>query len=226
MEWRWYYRRGTYLAAREPACRSKEEEGGLGILNMENQNTTLLLKFLDKFYNNADIPWVQLTWTKLYSNTCTPLMLEVNLALFWWKDVLNCLENSVARLLTTPTHVLRWILENSYPRLFSFARNKNCSLKFFIDHEINNVLCLPLTTQASTQLGELQDMIIGKNWNHNVSDSWTYSRGSAQFCSKQAYSILQGSVEASPLFSWVWKSGNLGMEAQVLLLAAHQGSDI
>jgi len=41
----------------EPTCRSKAE-GALGIINMESQNKALLLKFLDKFYNHADIPWV------------------------------------------------------------------------------------------------------------------------------------------------------------------------
>jgi hypothetical protein len=48
-------RRGTCLAAWEPMCRSKNE-GGLGIINIQNQNTTLLMKFLDKFYNHADVP--------------------------------------------------------------------------------------------------------------------------------------------------------------------------
>jgi hypothetical protein len=34
---------------------------GLGIINMKIQNNALLLKFLKKFYNNADIPLVKLT---------------------------------------------------------------------------------------------------------------------------------------------------------------------
>jgi hypothetical protein len=68
-------RRGTCLAAWDPACRTKEE-GGLGIINMKNQNIAFLMKFLDKFYNHADIPWVKLTWMKLYSNDNTPHMLE------------------------------------------------------------------------------------------------------------------------------------------------------
>ena len=64
-------KRGTCLAAWEPSCRPKDE-GGLGIIDMKNQNTTLLMKFLDKFYNHADIPWVKLTWSKLYQNTNIP----------------------------------------------------------------------------------------------------------------------------------------------------------
>jgi hypothetical protein len=55
-------RKGTCLVAWKAMCRTKEE-GGLNIVNLENQNSTLLLKFLDKFYNHAVTPWVQLTWS-------------------------------------------------------------------------------------------------------------------------------------------------------------------
>lgn len=54
-------KRGTCLAACDLACRPKEERGP-GIINMKNQNIAFLMKFLDKFYNHADIPWVKLTW--------------------------------------------------------------------------------------------------------------------------------------------------------------------
>jgi hypothetical protein len=33
-----------------------KRKGGLGIVNLRNQNMALLLKFLDKFYNKRDIP--------------------------------------------------------------------------------------------------------------------------------------------------------------------------
>ena len=62
--------KGTCLAAWESACRPKNE-GGLGIIDLKTQNSTLL-KFLDKFYNHADIPWANLTWTKLYRNNHIP----------------------------------------------------------------------------------------------------------------------------------------------------------
>jgi hypothetical protein len=34
--------------------------GGLGIVDFQKQNAALLIKFLDKFYNKGDVPWVQL----------------------------------------------------------------------------------------------------------------------------------------------------------------------
>lgn len=60
-------RKGTCLVAWETACKPKEE-GGLGIIDIKSQNSALLMKFLDKFYNKSVIPWVDLTWTKLYAN--------------------------------------------------------------------------------------------------------------------------------------------------------------
>jgi hypothetical protein len=45
-----------------------KENGGLGALNLNTQNVSLLLKHLHKFYNNLDVPWVQLIWNSYYQN--------------------------------------------------------------------------------------------------------------------------------------------------------------
>lgn len=36
------------------------------------QNEALLLKYLDKFYKRADLPWVHLVWVKHYRNGRLP----------------------------------------------------------------------------------------------------------------------------------------------------------
>jgi len=64
-------RRGSCLVAWEFAYKPKDQ-GGLGIIDIQSQNEALLMKFLDKFYNNHDIPWVKLTWSAFYSNNQTP----------------------------------------------------------------------------------------------------------------------------------------------------------
>jgi hypothetical protein len=83
---RYINRKSGCLAAWDIACRTKEEEG-LDVINMKNLNTTLLLKFLDKFYNQADIPWVKFTWVKLYNNNDTPAHVRRPIGSFWWKDI-------------------------------------------------------------------------------------------------------------------------------------------
>jgi hypothetical protein len=44
------------LAAWDLVCLPKKN-GGLGVVNFQKQNMALLIKFLDKFYNNMDLPW-------------------------------------------------------------------------------------------------------------------------------------------------------------------------
>jgi hypothetical protein len=53
-------KKGKCLAAWETTCRTKKE-GGLGIIDIKKQNKALLMRFLHKFYNRDDIPWVKLT---------------------------------------------------------------------------------------------------------------------------------------------------------------------
>jgi hypothetical protein len=47
------------------------------------------MKFLDKFYNHADVPWVNLTWTKLYHNSNIPPHARSPCGSFWWKDIIK-----------------------------------------------------------------------------------------------------------------------------------------
>lgn len=52
-------------AAWQMCCKTKEE-GGLGIIDIGEQNKALLLKNLDKFFNSKEVPWVQMVWEKYY----------------------------------------------------------------------------------------------------------------------------------------------------------------
>jgi hypothetical protein len=47
--------------------------GGLGVLNVKIHNTTLLLKFIHKFYDREDIPWLNLIWATHYSGARSPM---------------------------------------------------------------------------------------------------------------------------------------------------------
>jgi hypothetical protein len=44
------------------------------------------MKCLHKFYNRADIPWVNIIWANHYSNS---LPLGKSVGSFWWKDILK-----------------------------------------------------------------------------------------------------------------------------------------
>jgi len=60
----------------------------LGVINLRSQNTTLLLKHLDKFYNKRDIPWVKLIWSTYYADGTIPHAAG-EVGSFWWKDLLK-----------------------------------------------------------------------------------------------------------------------------------------
>lgn len=47
----------------------------------------LILKFLHKFYNRMDVPWVSLLWDNYYTDKI-PHAVEP-LGSFWWHDILK-----------------------------------------------------------------------------------------------------------------------------------------
>ena len=69
------------LAAWEMVCKPKKH-GGLGVINIKLQNEALLMKFLHKFYNKMDIPWVQLLWDAYYTGKIPHVVPPVGS--FWW----------------------------------------------------------------------------------------------------------------------------------------------
>lgn len=73
------------------ACRPKAQ-GALGIINLRAHNNPLLLKFLHKFYNHRDLPWVHLTWQELYRRQIPPHLCKPK-GSFWWKDIIRMADN-------------------------------------------------------------------------------------------------------------------------------------
>ena len=65
-------------------------KGGLGILNLGLQNDALLLKYLNKFYNKADVPWVHLVWDSYYFQIIPH---DTTLCgSFWWRDICKLMD--------------------------------------------------------------------------------------------------------------------------------------
>jgi hypothetical protein len=70
---------------------------------------------------------------------------------------------------------------------------------------------LPLSTQAARQLSDLLNFELSRDWDENVIDIWKLPSNNRYFSSKKVYKALTQNVEeASPLFSWLWSSSNLG----------------
>ena len=202
-------------AAWELVCKPKEE-GGLGIINLESQNQALLMKFLDKFFNKKDIPWVNLVWEKHYRGGRLPG--TVKKGSFWWRDVIKLLQkykDMVSIKVNNGSSCLFWldswdstILKDSYPQAFSFAKNKNISVYNVMNAEnITELFQLPLSQIAFDQCYEIETRLNSLPWDQNIQDQWKLGMSSTStFKSATAYKALMGHQTIEPTFKWTWKS--------------------
>jgi hypothetical protein len=123
------------LAAWNMITQPKSSEG-LGVVRLETHNESLLLKYLHKFFNNYDLPWVNLIWNNYYRSGRLPSCRIIGS--FWWRRLLSLLQNFKG--LASPTidngrTILFWddlwnrgIPAQQYPKLFSFACNTQPSI--------------------------------------------------------------------------------------------------
>lgn len=125
-------RKGTCLVAWKKGCRPKSQ-GGLGIINLREHDSALLLKFLHKFYSHHDLPWVHLTCQELYRRA-TPPHLCMPKGSFWWKDIIRMADKyfmiascTIRNGMTTSFWEDTWdigVLKWRFPELYNFALNK------------------------------------------------------------------------------------------------------
>ena len=84
-------KKGKCLVKWEKVCLPKSA-GGLGVLNLREQNKALLMKNLFKFFNKHDIPWVQLLWHAYYQNGTVPSNQQQK-GSFWWRSCTSFLDD-------------------------------------------------------------------------------------------------------------------------------------
>lgn len=158
-------RKGTCLVSWKKACRPKDQ-GGLGIVNLRAHNNALLLKFLHKFYNQHDLPWVQLTWQKLYRRPTPPHLVKPK-GSFWWKAVIrladqffsmaSCIAKNGATISFWEDTWNLGVMKLQYPEFYTYALNKKISVQTFRQNDIQDLLWLPLSLTASQELNDLQE---------------------------------------------------------------------
>lgn len=136
------------------ACKPKDQDG-LDIIDLEKHNNALLMKHLNKFYNKAHIPWVSLTWTKLYTNSQTPPQARCPVGSFWWKEIIKLFKVFIRFATCAPRNGITnlfWaepragvIFKEAFPQLYSFIKKPKCSIRFFLDQEMDKIFSLPLS---------------------------------------------------------------------------------
>ena len=134
--WRTFHtqERGSVLISWKKVCLPKSH-GGLGVLDIHLHNQALLMKFLHKFFNKADTPWVKIIWETYYQD-CLPS--DKMVGSFWWRGILKTLPAFKLYAICKPGKgdtTLFWHdnwsdmpLQQKLPELFSFAVNKEITL--------------------------------------------------------------------------------------------------
>jgi hypothetical protein len=201
------------LVAWEKVCMPKDK-GGLGILNLEIQNDTLLLKYMHKFMNKADVPWVDLIWHTHYNGKVPHAAPKAGS--FWWKDICSLFDQyrGIASCsIGSGNSVLLWkdkwlneeLLANSYDRLFSFALNQDISVfEGLQTGNLASLFYLPLSVQAFDELQLLQGSlnVLRENADGD-NDQWKYSLNNGTYTSSSYYKFLFQGLPAETVFKWL-----------------------
>jgi hypothetical protein len=196
-------------------CRPKAK-GGLGIINLKIQNKCLLLKHLHNFYNNADLPWVRLVKHAYYFNDA-PHAVAV-CGSFWWRSIMRlsdyyrqickCKVGNGETILFWSDAWMSQSLEQAYPRLFSFATDKLCSVKQALySTDLANNFHLPLSVEAAHELRLLQQNLEGFAMNSELADMWTLTCSKdGTYIPKKVYDLSFKHLPNHFPSQWIWKS--------------------
>lgn len=174
----------------------------------------MLMKYLHKFYNRDDIPWVGLVWESYYSNGRLPG--NISKGSFWWKDVTKLIHKfkSIAKVdLKDGMTCMFWsdmwlgmIPETSFPELYSFAKTKTTTFSSAMnEHSFQNLFHLPLSEEAFSQFTQLQNLMDSFHFD-DARDTWGYNWGSNFFSSSKVYKQLRSNNPVSTKFRWLWNS--------------------
>lgn len=120
-----------------------------------------MVKFLHKFYNRHNIPWVNLIWSAYYRDSVPSL--EDRVGSFWWKDLLSlnsCSKEIAACLPGGGSTFALWYdawdgvsFKDRFPHAFSFARHKRITLGTFAQApDPFDLFTLPLSELAFNEV--------------------------------------------------------------------------
>jgi hypothetical protein len=202
------------LAAWDMVCKPKNK-GGLGIINLQIQNNALLLKQLHKFYNNEDIPWVHLVRDAYYYHDIPHAVVLSGSP--WWKNIISLADDyrAISSVnVGNGSSALFWsdswknqLLDSSFPRLFSFVRDKLQSVKEFLEKDsVLDNFHLPLSIEAHQEFQQMMEFISDVALNPEADDKWIVKLNPGGFRPSKVYLRAFKHLEIHQPFCWIWRS--------------------
>jgi hypothetical protein len=172
---------------------------------------------LDKFYNHADLPWINLIWYAHYEDKIPHA--ENLCGSFWWRDVLKLVDNFCGVSSVKPRRgntFLFWSdsweingssrpLKDRYPRLFSFVLNENMSIAQVYDQgDFSSLFYRPLSIAAYGEFQELQEIMRSSPLSLEP-DVWGYVWGE-RYMAASFYTHIHAHIQTPRVYKWLWKS--------------------
>ena len=149
---------------------STKKIGGLGVICIANQNSTLLSKFLTKIHSDPNVPWV--SWFRRFYGWLTRRVLgdAYHLDTLIWKNIASHLPAfrlhslvTVGNGHTTSFWMDTWLgttpLGDCFTTLFSHSTRQNTSIFLDLDSPITTSLVPRLSYVASSELATLQSAL-------------------------------------------------------------------
>jgi hypothetical protein len=180
------------------------------------QNQALIIKFLYKFFNRHDTPWVQLIWEAHYSDGKIPQD-KVTKGSFWWRDCTSFIEifKKMAKYkIKSGNTTLLWndiwkeeSMRSCYPQLHSFAKNKDITVRNAVQQsteDLYDLFHLPLSTIAMQQCNGMNESLAELNGRVDK-DIWDFEWGD-HYSTKKIYEAIMEPPDAAAPFKWIWKS--------------------
>jgi hypothetical protein len=193
------------LTSWEMVCQPKEK-GGLGVLNLKIQNEGLLLKFLDKFFNRKDIPWVHLLWNAYYTGR-NPHALDPY-GSFWWRDVfkLSPIFRGISQSNVNNGKTTMFWKDLWHDAIIVDQKGRYLNEGLLSSQSLSENFHLPLSIRAMDELRELQLAVAEVSVDTSLEDSWSFAWGSDSFSSKKYYNFCFWEIQPDATFTWIWKS--------------------
>jgi hypothetical protein len=178
------------------------------VIDRSLHNDAMLLKFMHKFFNKEDIPWIQLIWENYYANGKLPS--QNKRGSFWWRDIVKLLDelkNMASVSVGDGSMIKFWedcwnggSLAQKFPGILSFAKNKGITYQRAVNNlDLIHNFNLPLSTQAHQQLMHVQQIILSRP-HTSAPDIWIYSWRNPMFSTSKAYKALVGHRSVHPSF--------------------------